>query len=213
MLATVRDALLDAWAVLMPVECAGCGADDRAICANCLALLDPSVTPRTTAGGVTVFTALRYEREVRRLILAMKEQNRTDVARALSRPLAASVARGLTLGTAIEVVAVPASRAGYRRRGYDPVSLMLRHAGVRPARVLTAARATSVQKALGVAERASNVRGSLRARMPLDGREFLLVDDVLTTGSTISEAARAVREAGGTVLGAATLAFTPKLHG
>ncbi|HWR86117.1 MAG TPA: ComF family protein, partial [Rhodoglobus sp.] len=70
------DAVLDAWAVLFPVECAGCGAPDRAVCAACRVALHPQPTPRTTPGGLVVITALRYEGEVRRMVLALKEQER-----------------------------------------------------------------------------------------------------------------------------------------
>jgi len=214
--AAIRGAVLDAWAVLMPVECAGCGVNDRAVCSDCSPLIQPDVTPRSLPSGLTVFTALRYEHEVRRMIIEMKEQNRTDVAHALARPLGAAVSRGLALGARddlpVEVLAVPPSRSGYRQRGYDPISLMLRHGGLRPARALVPARATAHQKSLGLAERAANARDSLRARGSLAGRRFLVVDDVLTTGATIEEAVRATRAAGGDVVGAATLAFTPRLR-
>jgi predicted amidophosphoribosyltransferase len=65
------------------------------------------------------------------------------------------------------------------------------------------------QKALGSAERRENTAGTMRARRPLPGRTFLLVDDVITTGATLEECARAVRAAGGRVIGAAALASTP----
>lgn len=211
-IARLKSALLDAWAVLMPVECGGCGADDRSICTTCISAIVPVTTPRSSASGLTVFTALTYEGIVRRLILAMKEQNRTDVARALAIPLSAAVTRGLALGDGVELVAVPSSRAAYRRRGYDPVSLMLRHGGHRASRVLVSVRSATRQKLLGVEDRATNMRGSLRARTPLGGRRFLIIDDVLTTGATLAEAARAIRAAGGEVVGAATLAFTPRLR-
>ena len=67
------------------------------------------------------------------------------------------------------------------------------------------------QKALGVADRAENRAGAFTATRRLDGRTFLIVDDVLTTGATIADAARAIEAAGGVVAGAATLAFTPRL--
>lgn len=202
---TLRDALLDAWAVLMPVDCAGCGTPDRALCGDCLAALHPEATPRVTAGGLRVVSALRYEGVVRRVILALKEQERTDVAAALAVPFAAA----LPLGVAF--AAVPTSRAAYRRRGYDPVALLLRRAGSRHERVLVHTRSTSRQKALGAGERAANLRGALVARRSLAGRSFMLVDDILTTGATLDEAARAIRAAGGEVVGGATLAFTPRL--
>ncbi|MFB9855484.1 ComF family protein [Paenarthrobacter aurescens] len=68
------------------------------------------------------------------------------------------------------------------------------------------------QKGLGRGERARRVRGSMRVRPgrahELAGRKCILVDDVLTTGATLAEAARAVTAAGGVVCGAVVLAAT-----
>jgi predicted amidophosphoribosyltransferase len=72
---------------------------------------------------------------------------------------------------------------------------------------------TASQKTLGSADRTSNVRDSMIAKRTLEGRRFVLVDDVLTTGATFAEAARALRAAGGEVVGGAALAFTPRLFG
>ena len=210
-------AILDAWALLLPVECAGCGADDRGLCSACAAELHPSPTLRTTAGGLEVVTALRYEGRVRRVILAIKEHHRTDVAAALSRPLAVAVRQSLAAahrqrpGARVEVAAVPTSRSSYRRRGYDPVAVVLGPTGYRPAAVLVTVRRTASQKSLDSAGRAYNLRGAMVARRSLAGRIFVIVDDVLTTGATMDEAARAIRAAGGEVAGAATIAFTPRL--
>lgn len=211
----LRDAFRDAWAVLFPVECAGCGADDRSLCDDCCRALIPDVTARAGPDGLRVHTALRYETVVRRVLLAYKEQGRTDVAAALSAPLAAAVAaaRGAPLAgaPAATLVPVPTSRAAFRRRGYDPVRQLLRRAGLRHEPLLVAARGTGIQKHLSVEERAANLRGAYVARRHLHGRRVVLVDDVLTSGATLGEAARAIRAAGGEVVGAATLAFTPRL--
>ena len=205
------DALRDAWSVLFPVACAGCEAADRSVCADCLAALLPDVTLRS-AGGLRVHTAVLYEGRVRRVILAFKEQGRTDAAAALSRPLAAAVAAARAAAPAARLVPVPSSRAAFRRRGYDPVLLLLRHAGLRPLRALrSTGRAGLAQKSLGVDERAANRVGAFVARGPLTGLDVVLVDDVLTSGATLAEAARAITAAGGSVVGTATLAFTVRL--
>ena len=213
----IRDALLDTWALLMPVQCAGCGADDRALCEACRAQLLPEVTVRMTR-GIPVFSALDYEGVVRSAILAFKEHDRTDVAAALAAPLAAAISRALAVHTESspaapstqrpELALVPTSRGAWRRRGYCPVQMLVRRCGVRTTRVLSHRRATDAQKELGAAERATNLLGAFVARRHLHGRSFVIVDDILTSGATITEAARAIEAAGGEVVAAATIAFT-----
>jgi ComF family protein len=207
----IAGALLDALAVLSPVDCAGCGGADRSLCDSCQLELEAEVTPRTLPGGSIVYTALRYEGVVRRTLLALKENGRTDVVKPLSLSLSAALVRAAQPGA--EFLSVPPSRSGSRRRGYDPVSMLCKRAGFQPVGVLRSTRATAIQKTLGFDERAINLTESMRSRIPLHGRRFILVDDVVTTGATLTEAARAVRAAGGEVVGHAALAFTPRLFG
>jgi ComF family protein len=207
----ITGALLDALAVLSPIDCAGCGSADRSLCENCQRELEPAVTPRSLPDGSTVYTSLRYEGVVRRTLLALKEGGRTDIVKPLSASLSAALARAAQPGA--EFLSVPTSRAAWRRRGYDPVALLCKRAGLEPARVLRSSRATLSQKTLGLEDRALNLHESMRSRVSLGGRTFVLVDDVVTTGATLAEAARAVRAAGGEVVGHAALAFTPRLFG
>ena len=80
-------------------------------------------------------------------------------------------------------------------------------------RVLVHTRQPERQKTLDRQARSANLVGSLRASHSLSARRFVIVDDVMTTGATLEEAARAIRSAGGEVVGAATLAHTAKLFG
>lgn len=213
-LAVVRGALLDAIAVLAPVDCAGCGLADRALCPACVVRLAPDPRERRLTDGTLVFAGLSYEGAARRAILAFKRQGRTDVARAIAAPLAAAVMAGLeaTGRGDIEIVTVPPTRASLRRRGYDPVALLMGRAGLpRAAGVLVLARGHAQQKSLGRQERQQNLAGAMVARHPLRGRVFIVVDDVVTTGATLMEAARAIRAAGGEVLCAAVAANTRRL--
>jgi ComF family protein len=221
MVSRITGALLDAFAVLSPVDCAGCGSADRGLCEHCQLELEPAVTPRTLPDGSTVFTALRYEGVVRSTLLALKESGRTDVVKPLSNAFGAAIHRAAGNHAALdrigengaELLAVPTSRAAWRRRGYDPVALLCKRAGYQPAKVLRSSRATLSQKTLGSDDRVLNLYESMKSRTSLQGRSFILVDDIVTTGATFIEAARAVRAAGGEVVGHAALAFTPRLFG
>ncbi len=211
MFARVYESLLDALAVAFPVECAGCGSPDRALCVECRASLGGAAHRQRLADGTPVASALRYEGVARTVILDFKERGRTDLARPLSRALRLAVESAAAGSPApVEVCPIPSTRSARRRRGYRPVEVLLRGCRFRAAHVLALAAVTTQQKSLGRTGREENLHGSLRARFPLHGRRFIIVDDIMTTGATVSEAARAIRAHGGEVVAIATLAFTPK---
>jgi predicted amidophosphoribosyltransferase len=212
----IRDATRDALAVLLPVSCAGCGADDRALCGACRSQLESQPVLRSLSDGTPVWAALAYDGVVRRVILALKEQGRTDVARALAVSLTTAVDRALLHAAdraagQIELLVPPVSRASFRRRGYDPVWLLARAAGLpRPARALVNLHERASQKSLDRAQRGTNLAGSMGSPLALNGRRFLVLDDVITTGATLSEVIRSLREGGAEVVGAAVVAATPR---
>jgi len=209
---TVRNAILDAWAVLMPVDCAGCGRPDRALCTECRTRLASDPTWHHLPDGTPVVSGLDYSGVARNTILAFKEKGRTDVTAALAAPLRAAIeaATRTAVLPAPELAPVPTSRAAYRRRGYDPVALLLRRTGFSRTSALRRTTGTTQQKALDLESRHQNLAGTMRATRPLVGRTFILIDDIMTTGATLTEAARAIREAGGEVIAAATVAYTTR---
>jgi len=206
----VRGALLDAVGLLLPVSCAGCGAPDRSVCARCIHALRPA--PRLVQRlGLSAWAGLEYSGVVASVIGAYKDGARTDAAGPLATALRAAVAAaldGLPAGS-VAVCTVPSTPDAMRRRGYAPVDALLARCGIRPTHMLRLVRARSDQAGLGAAARRANAEGALEARTNLAGRRFVLVDDVLTTGSTLAEACRAVTAAGGSVAAVAVLAETP----
>jgi len=87
----VRESLLDAAAIVLPVRCAGCGRPDRALCGECAAALRPVVRV-DAVGDIPVWSALAYDGIARRVLLAYKDGGRVDVARALARALRGAIA-------------------------------------------------------------------------------------------------------------------------
>lgn len=214
-LETVREAALDALALLLPVECAGCDIPDRAVCAACRAALRPEPSSRRLPDGTPVFSGLDYDGVARQVILAFKEHGRAELARVLAPALAAAVIEAgtaLNLGGA-EVVAVPGSRRARRRRGFDPVAALVSRAGFERARVFAPAGQHAAQKSLSLEKRARNLDDVFTVVAAVNGRRFLLVDDVVTTGATLAAAAAALRAAGADVVAAAVVASTPKIFG
>ncbi|MGN6326487.1 ComF family protein [Pseudolysinimonas sp.] len=208
-------ALLDAAALLLPVVCAGCGADDRALCATCAAAITPAPLRRRLPDGTPVHAGIAYGGVVRQVVVAMKD-GRPGLARRLAPLLVAAVAAAgaeLADGPPVELCAVPSTRRARRRRGYDPVPLLLARSGLGVARVFAPARPHPAQKTLTRAERAAHLDGVFRVRRLVAGRRFVLVDDVVTTGATLAAASAAIRASGGEVLAAAAVASTPRRVG
>ncbi|MBN9154253.1 MAG: ComF family protein [Microbacterium sp.] len=213
-----RSALGEALSLVFPVECAGCGALDVPLCAECRTELCAVTVGRPLAHGVDVWSALAFEGVPARVLRALKEQGRTTLARPLAPALRAALDAALATAderrgapAEIVVVPVPTSHAAMRRRGYRVAELLARRAGMRPVRLLRPTRAAADQRSLGRADRARNVEGSMGATSAA-GLRVLIVDDVVTTGATLTEAARALRAAGAEVIGAATVAATPRRH-
>jgi predicted amidophosphoribosyltransferase len=202
----VRAALADALSLFFPVECAGCGEPDIALCAACRAALHPQPHARTLSCGLEVHAGLPFDGVPARVVRALKEAGHTGLARSLAPALAA--AAGAAHPGSVIAVPVPTSRAAMRRRGYRVVDLIARRAGLRVAPLLVPSRASADQRALGRDARRQNVAGTMRPR-DAAGRRILVVDDVVTTGATLDEAVRVLRAAGAEVVGAAVVAAVP----
>lgn len=134
------------------------------------------------------------------VVHGLKYGGRDDLARPLGRLLAARVPAPVPGALA---AAVPLHPRRLRERGYNQAGLLARWAGLRwgaPAvdTVLARRVATRPQARLPESRRRENVRDAFTVPRPavVVGRSFVLVDDVVTTGSTLMEAARALYDAG-----------------
>lgn len=208
--------LLDLLDLLLPSACASCDRSGPVLCDACSADLTAAPLERDV-GGLRVVAAGPYAGSARPALLAHKERGRLRLARPLGGALAAAVT-ALDLPGPLLLVPVPSSRAAVRARGHDH-GLRLAEAAARsltacgvPARaapVLRQVRATADQAGLDAAARAANLAGALVCRRRPAG-PVVVVDDVVTTGATLAEAARALRAAGTDLAGGAVVAATAR---
>jgi predicted amidophosphoribosyltransferase len=202
--------------------CAGCGAIGTALCADCEHRLAPRVIrpAQGTSAPLPLRAGLVFDSVAADVLRAVKEDGQTALIRALRPALAAAVDDLRTTGGSSGVpgeprhvdlvVPVPTSPAAFRRRGFRLPDLLARGTGIPMRRVLRYARRTEDQRGLTVDQRRRSLAGSLIATQAGGGRAVLLIDDVVTTGATCAEAARALRAAGFEVVGAAAVAATPR---
>ncbi len=228
-------ALISLLSLAVPVDCPGCGAADLPLCRTCRGRLLVSarrVTAPALRPGLPAWCGPDYGGAVARLVVSWKERGRHDLTRALALALAGSLAAALSgcrgAGGPVLIVPVPTRRSARRARGEDLVLRLAALAGDRLRRerlhvpirigpVLTVRGRGEDQSRLSAAQRRENVAGTLRVRpgaVPLvPGNPCIVVDDVLTTGSTLAEACRALESAGAVVLAAATVCRTPREQG
>lgn len=95
---------------------------------------------------------------------------------------------------------VPMAPARQRMRGYNQAELLARElsrrTGIPLEGLLEKTKDTPMQHTLNAQERRENLRGSFAVTGPVRGRTILLVDDVVTTGETLQECARCLRDEG-----------------
>ncbi|MCX4236222.1 ComF family protein [Streptomyces ortus] len=171
-------------------------------------------------GLPVVHAAAPYEDQVRAALLAHKERGALMLAGPLGAALAETVRAGLGpagqavgavgaagSGTPVLLVPVPSARWAVRARGHDPARRIalaaaagLRRSGTaaRVVAVLRQRRAVADQSGLNSRQRLDNLAGALEvapggARLLAGGGRVVLVDDLMTTGASLAEAARALR--------------------
>lgn len=146
-----------------------------------------------------VFSAAVYDGAVKKLLKAFKFKRRRLLRTALLGLLERRI-KGVPARWDL-VVAVPMRRAERLERGFNQAEALGRGVSESLERpfeknALAVIGGRRQQARLGRAERRENARGRFRATGGVSGKRVLLVDDILTTGQTASECARALKEAG-----------------
>ncbi len=201
---------------LYPQDCLLCSgaSPEQAICDGCLQVLPspeeacpvcalPSPGQRTCGRCLAhppyfsrTLAAWTYEFPVDRLIQAFKFHHRLELAPWFAQ----SLARLLDFPDPL-IIAMPLHKRRLAERGFNQALEIARHvAEIAGGKVLHSAvhkyRATRLQSELPLDARVRNVRDVFRCAEPIRSNKVVVVDDVMTTGATLNELARTLKQAG-----------------
>jgi competence protein ComFC len=223
----IREGLLAVRDFLIPPLCPGCGGHiggDTPLCLLCheriREIADSWTAPHRELPGVSnVAVLLPYNELIRNLVHALKYHGAHNLGDPLGRMMALNVsAKGFAARESI-IVPVPLHPAKFASRGYNQSERLA--AGFAAFSGLTVAdglverlRNTSTQTALSHDERMNNVKGAFRfsGNKTLHNRPVILIDDILTTGSTIANCAEVLVSGGAGEITVCVIA-TPEVGG
>ena len=194
--------------LLFPPKCMLCGkvlGEEEEICPSCREkVLLNTAPPRVEKGAFfdKAAAGLWYEGDVRKALHGLKYHEKQSYARPLARVMAYAVRHKLE--EEIDLITfVPTNAATLRERGYNQAELLARELATmldKPCLpTLEKVRETRPMHGLRPEERRANVLGAYRLCCPetaVAGKRVLVADDILTTGSTLSECARMLKTAG-----------------
>ena len=192
------------WALLFPPKCILCRKilqkEETDLCVTCRKDAPLHFNANIKLSSVARWSAVWYYKDnVRKSILRFKFGNARHYAKGYARLLAMKV-----LNEEPQVITwVPIGKKRLHQRGFDQCRLLAeavgQELGLEPVKTLVKVKDTPPQSSIRRARaRWSNVKGAYRAVDPalVAGKRVLLLDDVITTGATVSECAGVLRRAG-----------------
>ena len=197
--------------LLFPTRCFGCRDLGYSICSNCRKLWNPHIY-RSTIVDLAVYSAVPYSPVAKNILLAAKEQSIKSADQLVRSAMAASLQVLFQKYPNSALVPIPSAPASNRRRGRDFINEMAifvaKDMGVGVLPLLEQQRLVRDQSKLNIASRRENLAMALSIKPQLRGNysseSVVILDDLVTTGSTINEANRALTKAGFKVQAAAT---------
>ena len=225
MLSKLAHSVLD---LVFPIHCAGCGREGAIICGQCVDGLERLTPPycricaATGVGGLCLWCSqsprgfdslrspYRFEGPVRDAIHRLKYKGERAAAAPLAELMSDYLERNpVPVDT---LIPTPLHPRRLRSRGYNQSALLAREIGKRLNLLLREDLLVRVRnprpqvETQSQQERRSNVAGNFACNSDASGLKALLIDDVATTGSTLSECALALKAAGAVQVHALTLA-------
>lgn len=208
--------------LLFPPKCMLCGkllqTEEQTLCKNCICgdLPEFEGKPREVRFFEECVAPFYYEGNIREAILRLKFHGMQSYAEQFAKWMAVPIREKLA-GKYDYISWVPCSRLRVWTRGFDQAKLLAlalaKELDVEAVCTLKKIRHNPKQsKTANAAKRRANVLGAYRVMDPdrLKNKRILLIDDVLTTGATMSECGKTLRLAGSGDLVCAAVAVSPK---
>ncbi len=192
--------------ILFPIRCVGCSKKDILLCVDCIKKAKNSKDESLLRRPLNrVLSYGLYENEyLRKAIMKFKYNGAYGLSNPFAHMLYEIVKPHLSsIGPDALIVPIPISRDRMRSRGYNQAKLLAESLALKIGckssdNLLVKSRSTTSQTSLSHEERLKNVINSFSVNSPelAHGKKIILVDDVMTTGATLSEAAHALKNAG-----------------
>ena len=175
----------------------------KLVCQSCWNRLEPFETAETYISQNRILSVYPYSNQMRTIIHQLKYSGKLHLAEHLGQAMADLVIKDKKLRTADFVIAVPLHKVKKRSRGFNQSDLLARKisqtSGINVIdNILLRKRYTQKQSLLPIDKRAKNVEGAFEVKNGdmLQGKNLVLVDDIITTGSTVNECIKVLRDAG-----------------
>lgn len=189
--------------LFFPNRCPVCGElikENERFCRECTDKLTLYTGSFSITGATECFSALVYNKEIMPAVFMLKKGNCGNADYAFGSYMA-DVLKDNSIPERVDfIVPVPMSKQSRRKRGYNQSELIARavsaETGVPVRCVVRKVRNTAEQKTLGRTERKNNLKNAFEVTENISGKKILLLDDICTTGSTLSEIAVMLRRNG-----------------
>ena len=202
--------------LLFPVRCFGCAALGLLICSSCRRDWHPHYY-KLHLSQLDVHSAVLYTSTASRIILASKEDGLKNADDLIIGAIVHVLTKTNFVNENIRLVPIPSSPSTRRRRGrsfiVDITKSVAQRSGLPLSDSLELTRRVRDQSGLDATARAHNMQGAFALKRGAYPRgDLILIDDVVTTGATLHEAARALRGAGFNVIAAVTACLAQPLR-
>ncbi len=202
--------------LVFPTRCFGCNAIGLTICSTCRREWHPHYY-LTYVSSIKVHSAIIYSPTASKILLAAKESGIRGADILIVESIIHVLSQADFSDVDVALVPIPSSSLSKRRRGrafiIDIVDQIGQQTSLPVINALELARPVKDQSGLHSAERAKNMNGAMRVRAGVIRRaDLVLIDDVVTTGATLREAARALTAAGCHVVGSVTACVAQPLR-